>query len=60
MELRKIQKSDYSYLKSLYTQSFSANESASFHLLRKSSEQGKAEFLVICDEEKIIGMLLFL
>ena len=56
MELRKIQKSDYLYIKSLYTQSFPDDERAPFRLLRKRAEKGKADFLVICDKGKNIGM----
>lgn len=56
MEIRKIQKSDYKNIKALYTGAFPANERAPFHLLRKRAEQGRADFWIIREEGKNIGL----
>lgn len=56
MELCKIKKSDYSHIKSLYTEAFPSDERAPFRLLKKRAEKGKADFWIIKEEEKNIGL----
>ena len=56
MEICRIQKSDYKNIKALYTGAFPANERAPFHLLRKRAEQGRADFWIIREEGKNIGL----
>ena len=56
MELRRIQRSDYSDIKAIYTDAFPADERAPFRLLRKRAEQGRADFWIISEKDKNIGL----
>lgn len=56
MELRKIRKSDYPYINDLYTGAFPAAERAPFRMLKKRAEKGKADFWIISEKEKAIGL----
>lgn len=56
MELRKILKTDYPDIKAIYTGAFPAEERAPFRMLRKRAEQGRADFRVISEEGKSIGL----
>ena len=56
MELRKIEKPDYREIKAIYTGAFPPDERAPFRLLRKRAEQGMADFWIISEEGKSIGL----
>ncbi len=57
MELRKIQKSDYRDIKVIYTGAFPHDERVPFRLLRKRAEQGRADFWIISEKGKNIGLV---
>lgn len=56
MELRMAEKKDIPFLKKLYIEAFPAAERAPFRLLIKRSAQGRADFWIICEENKNIGL----
>ncbi len=56
MELRRIEKSDYPYIKTLYTEAFPPDERAPFRMICKKAERGKGDFWVICEEGQSIGL----
>lgn len=56
MELRKIRKNDYPCIKKLYKEAFPNEERAPFLFLIKRAEQGRADFWVIIENGKSVGM----
>lgn len=60
MELRKIQKDDYSYVEALLFEAFPPNERPPFQALIEKADMGLADFWVIREEDKNIGIAYLL
>ena len=60
MELRKIQEIDYSYVQNLLIEAFPPAERPKFHELIKRADQGLADFWVIREEDRNIGLAYLL
>ena len=56
MELRRVEKNDYQYVKALYTEAFPSEERAPFWLLAKRAKQCRGDFWLICDGKISIGL----
>ena len=56
MELCKVQEKDYSYLQDLLVEAFPPNERPPFDGLLEKANQGFADFLVIREENRNIGL----
>ena len=56
MELCKIRESDYAYVRDLFEEAFPPNERPPFQALLEKHEQGAADFWVIREKDKNIGM----
>ena len=60
MELRKIQENDYSYVQDLFVEAFPPKERPPFDGLKEKAEQGLADFWVIREEDRNIGLAYLL
>ena len=60
MELRKIPEKDYSYVQDLLVEAFPPEERPQFNIMLEKADQGLAEFWVIREEDRNIGLAYLL
>lgn len=60
MELRKIQENDYSYVQDLLVEAFPPAERPKFDIMLEKADQGLADFWVIREEDRNIGLAYLL
>jgi GNAT superfamily N-acetyltransferase len=60
MELCKIQETDYSYVQNLLVEAFPPEERPKFDIMIEKADQGLADFWVIREENRAIGMAYIL